>query len=105
MQTVIITLEANKLANPDLDLRYLVPQRVEAVSGGQMKDNGYKYLSGGCIGIWLKAEDAQAGAETVIGLMKSELFLHNDLSATAKVYVSQQDCADIADCTCVFPNL
>ena len=32
MQTIVIVLDPTKLDNPDLDLRYLVPDRVEAVT-------------------------------------------------------------------------
>ena len=44
MQTIVIVLDPTKLDNPDLDLRYLVPDRVEAVTQGAIADNGYDYL-------------------------------------------------------------
>ena len=40
MQTIVIVLNPGKLENPDLDLRYQIPDRIEELSGGLIKDNG-----------------------------------------------------------------
>ena len=52
MQTIIILLNPGKLENPDLDLRYLVPDRIEEVSGSAIQDNGYSFID---------TEDGQPG--------------------------------------------
>ncbi len=44
MQTIIVLLNPGQLQNPDLDLRYLVPDRIEEVSASLIKDNGYDYI-------------------------------------------------------------
>ena len=44
MQTIVIVLNPGKLENPDLDLRYQIPDRIEELSGGLIKDNGYDYI-------------------------------------------------------------
>ncbi len=33
MQTIILLLNPGKLDNPDMDLRYCIPDRIEEVSG------------------------------------------------------------------------
>ena len=40
---VNITLDPTKLSNPDADLRYLIPDKVSAISDGKISDNGYDY--------------------------------------------------------------
>ena len=32
MQTIIITLDSEKMNNPDLDIRYLLPDRIDEMS-------------------------------------------------------------------------
>ena len=44
MQTIIIVLNPAKLENPDLDLRYDIPDRIHEVSNGAIQDNGYDYI-------------------------------------------------------------
>ena len=36
MQTIIVLLNPGKLANPDIDLCYCVPDRIEEVSCGEI---------------------------------------------------------------------
>ncbi len=43
MGTIAIKLNPEKLENVDLDLRYLVPERIEEVTNGKVQDNGYDY--------------------------------------------------------------
>ncbi len=35
MQTIIVKLDAGKLANPDLDIRYKLPEKIEAFTAGK----------------------------------------------------------------------
>lgn len=44
MQTIVILLESGKLINPDLDLRYLIPDRIGELTDGSIQDNGYDYI-------------------------------------------------------------
>jgi hypothetical protein len=44
MQTILITLDSEKMDNPDLDIRYLLPDRIDEYTGGAVRDNGYDYL-------------------------------------------------------------
>ena len=103
MQTIIVKLDATKMQNPDLDILTLLPARVEEITGGAVSDNGYDYLSGTELGIWLAAENAADAAEMLLQLMQSEQFAGNDLSETAEIYISEQDSAPLADCTCIYP--
>ena len=72
MQTIIIVLNPKKMENPDLDIRYLLPERIEEITEGMVRDNGYDYLP------------------------------NNDLSGAAEIYVSEENCADLDKCQKVY---
>ena len=61
METIVIKLNPELLENPDLDLCYSVPDRIEELSDKKIMDNGYDYLQGqnNPIGIWMKTESAE----------------------------------------------
>ena len=108
MQTIIIVLNPGKLENPDMDLCYCVPERIEEVSGGAIRDNGYDYLDtekgqpGPLMGIWLKTESAEENLPIIIKLFQDEKFKGNDLSMSAEIYISENDTEEIENCTLVF---
>lgn len=103
MQTIIIRLNPGKLVNPDLDLRYLLPERIEKISDGTIQDNGYEYLDDQSLGIWLQTESAKHAYPLVIKLLREEKFLKNDLSLSAEIYISEMESEDIENCAMVFP--
>ncbi len=103
MQTIIVKLEPGKLANPDLDLRYLIPDRIEEISDGAIQDNGYDYLEDDSLGIWLRAESAEGSYPVVIKMMQEERFLGNDLAQAAEVYISELESDEFENCRKVFP--
>ena len=110
MQTIIIVLNPGKLENPDMDLCYCIPERIEEVSGGAIQDNGYDYLDtekgqpGPLMGIWLKAKSAEESLPIIIKLFQDEKFKGNDLSMAAEIYISENDAEEIENCTLVFPK-
>ena len=88
MATVILRLDPAKLGNPDLDLRYVLPELIVARSGGRLTDEGYDYADddGGaapCLLLFLGAEDADAALPVVLEILKTERVLDNDLSSVA----------------------
>ena len=110
MQTIIIVLNPGKLENPDMDLCYCIPERIEEVSGGAIQDNGYDYLDtekgqpGPLMGIWLKTESAEENLPIIIKLFQEEKFKGNDLSMSVEIYISENDTEEIENCTLVFPK-
>ena len=95
MQTIIIVLDSTKMNNPDLDICYSLPDRIESFTNGRVRDNGYDYLSGTEIGIWLETENAKENVDNILELLKTETFSDNELSKSAVVYISEDECADI----------
>lgn len=109
MQTIIILLDPSKLENPDLDLRYNIPDHIEEISDGSIKDNGYDYIEMGgrddILGIWLETESADENYPRIVKLFKEEKFLGNDLSLSAEIYISEKETEEnLENCTKVFPG-
>ena len=110
MQTIIVLLDPGKLENPDMDLCYCIPDRIEEVSNGTIQDNGYDFIdtesdqSGPLMGIWLKTESAGENWTIIKKMFQNEKFKGNDLSVSAKIYVSENDTETIENCTLVFPK-
>lgn len=107
MQTVIVVLSPEKLANPDLDLRYLIPDRLEELSEGRIRDCGYDYIdregAGPLLAIWLEAADANVAWEEVAAAFRQERFLDNDLAEAAEIYIAEAEAAELAECRRVYP--
>ena len=104
MQTIIIVLDPTKMENPDHDIRYILPERIEEITKGLVKDNGYDYLPDNSMGIWLDTDDAEKNVKAVIELLMSEKILDNNLMNSAEIYVSELDCAELDKCSRVYPN-
>ncbi len=104
MQTIIITLDSRKMDNPDLDIRYILPDRIDEYTDGQITDNGFDYITGDIMGIWLETENASENVDKVISLIESEEILDNDLSRAAEVFLSEEECAELEQCKRVYPE-
>lgn len=104
MQTIIITLDSRQMDNPDLDIRYLLPDRIDEYTGGAVRDNGYDYLDNDIMALWLETEDAAGNVEKVISLIESEEILENDLTKAAVIFISEEDSAELEQCRKVYPG-
>ena len=103
MQTIIIVLNAEKMSNPDLDIRYTLPERIEEYTNNHVKDNGYDYISGTKLGLWLETDSSVNNVEKIIQLINTERFLENDLSKVAEIYISDEECASFENCHKIYP--
>lgn len=101
-----IVMDSRKMENPDLDIRYTLPDRIEEWSRGVVQDNGYDYVDeeGHVLALWLKTEDAEGWWPKLVELMKTERFEDNDLSQSAAVLVSQKPNAELDQCRQVWPE-
>lgn len=105
MQTIIISMDSRKMENPDLDIRYTLPDRIEEWSEGAVQDNGYDYTDedGYGLAVWLETEDAEGWWPRIVELLKAEKFEDNDLSKTARVLISEERHAELEACRQVYP--
>lgn len=84
MATLILQLDPAKLCNPDLDIRYRLPDLLIERSGGRLADGGYEYAGDGAapyLLLFLDTEDPDGALPAVIKVITSERVLENDLSA------------------------
>ena len=83
MASIAIKLNPAKMTNPDADLRYLIPRRIQEVSDESIVEDGYDYLDDGSMVIYLATDDPEAGAKTVIELLQNEKVLNNRILDSA----------------------
>ncbi len=105
MAAIVISMDSRKMENPDLDIRYILPDRIEEWSGGAVTDDGYDYVDedGHILAVWLETEDAEGWWPKVVELLKAEQFMDNDLSQSALVLISEGSGADYDQCRQVWP--
>ena len=105
-QSIIISMDSRKMENPDLDIRYTLPDRIEEWSQGAVQDNGHDYVDeeGHILAVWLKTEDAEGWWPKILELLKTEKFEDNDLSQSVQVLVSETPNAELAGCRQVWPE-
>lgn len=102
MQTNLIVIDSKKLENPDLDIRYDLPDKLENYTNNEIYDNGYDYLTNTELGIWLGTKSAKESYGKVVEFIKQHMVCGNDLSATAKVYISEKEAAVLEECVLVY---
>lgn len=103
MQTIIIVLNSRKMTNPDLDICYTLPERIEEYTNNQIKDNGYDYISNTELGLWLETDNSVNNAKKIIKLIETEKFSENDLSKIANIFISEEECAEFEKCRKIYP--
>lgn len=106
MAAIVISMDSRKMANPDLDIRYLLPDRVEEWSEGAVTDDGYDYVDeqGHILAVWLETEDVEGWWPKIVELLKAEQFMDNDLSQSALVLISEESGAEYDQCRQVWPE-
>ena len=92
MPTVLIRLDPSRMANPDADLRYVVPDRLVEASQGVLADGAYDYETGSdAMLIFLSADNVDAALPFVIDLLENHVVYDNRLADSAKVGTSDAD--------------
>lgn len=103
MQTIVVKLDPALLANPDLDLRYEIPEAIEIYTQGKIVERGYDYLEdeNNSMTIWLGCDDASVAYLEVLECFKEQKILDNDLTQCVKIYISAEEDADFSQCKLV----
>ena len=106
MSAIVISMDSRKMENPDLDIRYLLPDRIEEWSEGAVSDDGYDYVDeeGHILAVWLETGDAVVWWPKIVELLKTEQFCENDLSRSAQVLISEESGAEFEKCRQVWPE-
>jgi hypothetical protein len=80
---IVIQLDPAQLTNPDLDIRYHLPDILITRSHGRLSDDGYDYVGEGSaprLQLYLRADDALAALPGIVDVLKTERVLDNDLA-------------------------
>ena len=84
------------MKNPDLDIRYTLPDRLEKITG--IYDNGYDYITEYELGIWLETENAKKMFSVVAEIIRNDSNLKS-----AEIYISNNENAELDECKKVYP--
>jgi hypothetical protein len=85
MASIAIKLNPAELSNPDADLRYLIPKRIQEVCNESIVEDGYDYLDDGSMVIYLATDDPDTGVMKVIELLQNEKVLNNRILESAVI--------------------
>lgn len=94
------------MRNPDLDIRYVLPDMVEAYTDKRIMDQGYDYLNDAndSMGIWFGCTNAADDYLKVLECFREQPILNNDLLDCAEIYVSTDEGAELEACIKVYPS-
>lgn len=90
MFTVVVRLDPRKLSNPDLDIRYRLPDLLVERSGGLLQDDGYDYFGDvPLLDLFLTATDEEQAVRCVLEVLQSERLLGNELRTASVAAIGQ----------------
>lgn len=106
MGTIAIKINPAKLENADLDLRYLIPDRIEEVTKGKVQDDGYDYSSDdtNSIIVFMSSENPEEDVITVLEILKNEKFLDNDIYKSSIIAITNGEAKDAKGYKVIHPN-
>ena len=104
MPSMVIRLDPAKLLEPDLDLRYEIPDLLAERSAGLIKDDGYDYeRHGTAMQIYLWTSDLNSAVPQVIAFLETEHLHGNRLAEAAQVGISEADASATREFRVVYP--
>jgi len=90
MAHIAIKLNPARLENPDLDIRYIIPDLVEQATAGRVRDDGYDYDDrDNSLVVFLSCANPDAELEVVIRVLRENEICGNSLLETATIGVSR----------------
>jgi hypothetical protein len=92
MYSIVIKLDPEKLVNPDLDLRYVLPDLLAEKSGNLIRDDGYDYgKKTEHMLVYLTTEDLEKALPIVIDTIENDVVLDNSLKDAVIVAAGEVD--------------
>jgi hypothetical protein len=104
--TIAIQLNPALLSNPDLDLRFVLPETIEARSGRMVSDDGFDYgRTSDRMTVFLRTADVEASIPAVLDALDIEILGNRLLEEGVIVATAAQDhCHDENEYTVVYPT-
>lgn len=89
MTSIELRIDPSKLANPDLDIRYVLPDLIAERSRGKIRSTGYDYEGDvfSCMILYFEAEDPSEAIAIIQNILKNETVLENSLRLASSVRV------------------
>ncbi len=100
MGHIAIRLNPRDMKNPDLDLRYRIPDLVAKITNGRIEDDAYDYADGDTLVVYLLCENPEADVREVIEILRENELCKNQILDTAVIGISN----DAATFTIVHPE-
>ena len=90
MPQIRFRLDPGRMANPDLDIRYLLPDSLAALPDSTMKDNGYDYSDDTppFLMIFVTSDAPDADVERSLEFLRTNQLLENNVLDAATVCIS-----------------
>ncbi|WP_338845591.1 hypothetical protein V8J88_17885 [Massilia sp. W12] len=94
MTDLVLTLKPQLLHNPDLDLRYAIPDILASRSHGNIQGAGFDYEeqedgAAALLTIFLCVSDLPAALSIISAVLYSETVLENQLAPAAALYLQE----------------
>ena len=92
MGKIAVRIDPTKLANPDLDIRYELPDLVEHLTGGDIIDDGYDYDADdeNTLLVFFSCKDPEVSAKHVLEILKKHQVCGNPLLDTVVIGISEE---------------
>ncbi|WP_165228346.1 hypothetical protein [Aquisphaera insulae] len=88
MARFVIRLDPRRLDNPDLDIRYVLPDLLAERSGGIITDDGYDYAAEEpSLLLFLQSEDVERALACIVDVIERTRVLENDLHRAVRVAI------------------
>jgi hypothetical protein len=90
MGTIALKLDPELLSNPDLDIRYTLPDLLAERSGGTIENDGYDYVGpSSAIVVFLKVSDETRAIACITDVIANVRVHENDLRQAATVAIER----------------
>jgi hypothetical protein len=100
VNTIVVRLNPEFLPNPELDIRYVLPDLLAERSGGLIQDDGYDYASDKrALLLFLKTDKLEDALSLLLDVIENVPVLGNKLAPAATVAVERTDGDEV-----VFPR-
>jgi len=88
---IVVKLDPSALSNPDLDIRYVLPDVLTDRSRGVIRDDGYDYASDKiALLIFLKTDHLNKALSCIIDVVENVQLLGNILRTAAVIAVQRE---------------
>lgn len=96
MIKIILRLDPRRLDNPDLDIRYRLPDLLVERSVGVIQDDGYDYFGDiPLLDLFLTTDDPERAIAVTVDVIENGLVLGNELRTAVVVAVERIDDARV----------